>query len=293
MNSEKWRFIRNNLVIVDYGPINMTIEAWSKLEPNPIACKTGALTAIKLLEELSQHLDMAKQPFSKITPEDCNAKTIPKVLQYMCKSVSDLAEDDFTPMAAVAGTFSDFVLQSALAAGADRVMVNNGGDLSFAHGHCKKPFTIGLVADLVSGQITHTLISMQENIQNRGGAATSGIGGRSLTKGIASAVTCLATTSSKADAAATSIANATDCEHSEIKKISANRVDAMTDIGDALVTCHVGKLPLKAKQKALENGMERANVLIKKKIIEGCFISVQGMSLMCPENIAKPVNFVQ
>lgn len=290
MSTEKWKLVRNNLAVVDYGPVNMTIEAWFKQKPYPIACQAGAKTAVDLLERLSRHLDIAKQPLSMLSLKNLDITETPTVLQLMFESVFDLDEDDFTPMAAVAGTFSDLVKQSALKSGADRVMVNNGGDLSFSHGINKKPFRIGLVSDLISTPPTHTLLSFQEKIQNMGGIATSGMGGRSLTKGVASAVTCFSTSSSKADAAATSVANATACEHPGIKKCPANTLDAMTDLGDDPVTVQVGKLPLQYKKKALGNGMLRAKGLIEKKMISGCFLSVQGLSVMFPEDIAKPYN---
>lgn len=288
MKKRKWQIAGTGLAVVDYGPVNMTVQAWSSNgKPLSVACEAGAFTAVSLLDELSRHLGTARLPMSELNGKKQDVDLLPEVLKQMIESVSLLGEDDFTPMAAVAGTFSDLVKKEAINAGADRVMVNNGGDISFSNGRSNTSFKIGIVSDMGVNRPTHTLLSTQKRLDNFGGIATSGIGGRSLTKGVASAVTCFAKTCSLADAAATSIANATDCDHPAVDKVPAVRADGLTDLKDALVTRSVGTLPENARKSALEKGMAKAGDLIKKKMISGCFISVQGLWAMSPEHIVK------
>ena len=90
-----------------------------------------------------------KPPACPLGDPGCReASDQPVVLRRMIKAAALLGEADFTPMAAVAGTFSDLAKEAALEAGADRVLVNNGGDISLAFGPGGAPFTVGLVSDL-------------------------------------------------------------------------------------------------------------------------------------------------
>ncbi len=74
------------------------------------------------------------------------------------------------------------------------------------------------------------------------GVTTSGVGGRSLTRGIASAVTVLAANASVADAAATAIANACFVEDDRIIQVPAEKIDPNTDLTGIRVTTEVGPL---------------------------------------------------
>ena len=82
------------------------------------------------------------------------------------------------------------------------------------------------------------------------GIATSGWRGRSFSLGIADAVTVLAATAAKADAAATIIANAVDLpNHAAITRVPAREIAPDNDLGERLVTRAVG---ISARTKSMK-----------------------------------------
>jgi hypothetical protein len=106
--------------------------------------------------------------------------------------------------------------------------------------------------------------------------ATSGLGGRSFTKGIASAATVLAENASLADAAATVIGNFTNVDDPNITRTLAEKIYPDTDIAGEWVTVEVGKLSSEKIEEALTNGLTKANSICQKGLIKGALIAVQG-----------------
>lgn len=257
--------------LADIGPVHLTVQAWSQGEPSSAAATAGAQRAVSLLGDLSRYLHTARLPVAHpgCRPSDSQ----PEALNRMIKAVRLLNAPDFTPMAAVAGTFSDMVKEAALGAGADRVLVNNGGDIALSVERGGRPFKVGLVSDLSRGSVSG--IIQVERGMGMEGVATSGFGGRSLSKGVANAVTCLADSCCLADAAATDVANATDVGDPLVERCPAEALDPLTDIKGHTVTKKVGRLSQAAAQKALANGLGRAGELIKAGMILGCIIFVQ------------------
>jgi ApbE superfamily uncharacterized protein (UPF0280 family) len=279
------RIINPGKVLVDYGPITMLIEANREDQPFTKAAAAGGEVAVYLLGELAANLFIARQAISELDP--ARDSTYPEVLRRMVVSVRRLGEADFTPMAAVAGTFSDLVKEAVLTAQADSVMVNNGGDIALhlrAGGDCLR---VGIVRDLSEGRITHALKIYPD--QGIYGIATSGLGGRSLTKGIASAVTVLAEDGSLADAAATAIANAVNCDDSVVERCLAEELDPSTDIRGHLVTRRVGRLSMTSIETAFAQGLERFRQLYREGMIKGVVIFIQGQVRMFPDNLAHPL----
>ena len=282
MTSQKYSVIGPGCVLVDHGPVHMTISAWSGNDPAPSAAKIGAGKAIRLLEILSRHLATARQPIGALKPEKDGAE--PEVLARMIAAVAELDQANFTPMAAVAGTFSDLVKEQVLQAGADRVIVNSGGDIALSVGSRNKTIRVGIVSELSRAAVTHTIdVGPGTGRLSAEGVATSGFGGRSLTKGVASAVVCFAKNCSFADAAATSVANATNCEHSGVKRCFAERIHPLTDLKGQTVTRDVGTLSREAVSSALKNGLLNASALYEKKMISGAIIFVKGRIATVPQ----------
>ena len=90
------------------------------------------------------------------------------------------------------------------------------------------------------------------------GIATSGQGGRSLSLGIADAVTVLAADAATADVAATLIANAVDLPgHPAVLRAPATDLDPDSDLGERPITLRVGALTPVAVEAALRQGLER------------------------------------
>ena len=108
------------------------------------------------------------------------------------------------------------------------------------------------------------------------GVATSGWRGRSFSLGIADAVTVLAASAAVADAAATMIANAVDCDHPAIRRAPACHLRDDTDLGDLLVTVEVGALPEPAIEQALERGAAHAAALRRAGLIWAASLMLAG-----------------
>ncbi len=179
-----------------------------------------------------------------------------------------------TPMAAVAGSVADHVLEKMLqAAPLRRAYVNNGGDIAL-HLTPGERFTAGVVGDLaLPGIDARVTIGAGDGI---GGIATSGWRGRSQSLGIADAVTVLAGDAATADAAATMIANAVNIEDPVIERRPAREVKDDSDLGDLLVTVAVGRLSPEARARALGAGHARAVEIFGQKHIIAAYIQLQG-----------------
>lgn len=273
-------FLQDGRTVVEYGPVFMTISAESAGEIVLEAAKAGGEKALILLDELSHHLAVAKQLISRIKP----CSTYPEVLRRMIEAVAALEEDDYTPMAAVAGVFSDLILQETLKSGGATVVVNNGGDVALQL-EAGRFINVGIVRDVKSGECSHTIeVSPRSGIR---GIATSGFGGRSLTKGVASAVTTFSASCSLADAAATSVANATNCHSEAVKRCQAEELDYQTDLFGHEVTCRVDPLSEAEKLSALGNGLKRARALYAGRVISGAVIYVQDRVAMYPDGLVR------
>ena len=108
------------------------------------------------------------------------------------------------------------------------------------------------------------------------GLATSGWRGRSLSFGIADAVTVLARTAAEADAAATLIANAVNADHPAIERAPAARVRDDTDLGEHLVTVAVGVLPNDVADEALDAGAAMAGSMRRAGLVDAAYLALQG-----------------
>jgi hypothetical protein len=176
-------------------------------------------------------------------------------------------------MAAVAGAIADYVADFLVNLGVPRVAVDNGGDLAVRIG-CGGAFSVGVRTDVRMKEITHVITLDQ--CTPSWGVATSGLGGRSLTRGVASSATVIASRSALADAAATSIANATHVDDEEIVQLPAEEVDPYTDIPGVLVTVRMGELPGEKVDLALKKARKRAEQLVEARVIFGALVAVQG-----------------
>lgn len=277
-------------VLLDHGPITMTLEASRAGKPLPEAAGTGARAVLRAFDELSGSEEaMAAARAYAGRNRDRSTDRYPEVLREMIASVSALGEPDFTPLAAVAGTMSDLAVRSMIEAGADYAIANNGGDIAFHLPETKDALKVGLISDLKKGTVTHLLrIPRESGVR---GIATSGLGGRSFTRGVASAVTALGVTASLADAAATAIANACDCDDPCIERCLAGDIDPQSDIADLTVTRTVGALCEQAAEEALSEGAKRAEELCERGVILGAVIFVSGkMALRWARKISRSEN---
>jgi uncharacterized protein len=177
-------------------------------------------------------------------------------------------------MAAVAGTIADAVANWLFEKGSTRVIVDNGGDIAvrIAEG---QTVNVGVRPQISSRRISHVIHLESDRLT--WGVTTSGVGGRSFTRGIASAVTVLATTASIADAAATAIANACFVKDNRITQVPAEKIDPNTDLPGIYVTTEVGPLSSGKIRSAINRARQKADCLSRKGIIVGAVIALAGV----------------
>lgn len=278
-----YRKLAPGKVLVDHGPISMVIEAYKGGRPLSRAASSGAEEAVRQLDKLSRVLDKAKTLSIKLEA----SRSFPEVLNRMINATKSTGEKDITPMAAVAGAIADMVLKRVLKSGAGRVLVNNGGDIAIRI-EPGGSLRVGVVSDLSNGRVTHYIdLKAKDGI---GGIATSGLGGRSLTRGIASSVVILAESAAQADACATMVANATTVEHENIILKCAEEIDPLTDIKGQLVVEKVEELDEEAVKKALQEGENKLLDYQAKGLLKGGVIFVKGLTWMFPGGIAQRVS---
>jgi uncharacterized protein len=253
------------------GPIDLVIEANGKTTEVRAAYDAAARRFTGLLDELCAELTTLRQPAD---PARCALKGV--VARRMHAAVAPFAAEHFiTPMAAVAGSVAEEILAAMLgAAHLERAYVNNGGDIAL-HLAGRERFTVGLMDRPDRHGLMRTMVVDADDPVR--GVATSGRHGRSFSLGIADAVTVLARTASKADAAATIIANAVDLPgHPAVVRCPANELQPDSDLGARLVTRGVGPLTETEIDDALRAGASRAQQLLAAGLIEGAALCLLG-----------------
>ncbi len=255
-------------VMAECGPMRLVISAFigktAQREMNVKAAKFS----FGVLDRVARFQDLLRQ-FHESVPRDLREP----VSARMVMSAVSMKEPNLTPMAAVAGTIADTVADFLFGAGMTRVIVNNGGDIAVRLREGAS-VSVGIRDDLQKEGFSHAL--SLDSSESSWGIATSGLGGRSLTRGIASATCIVAANASLADAAATVVANAVFVEDETIISREAVEMDPYTDLGRLRVTETVGEIPEQKKQEAVRRGLERARELMDRKLIFGAFLSVKG-----------------
>lgn len=268
---------------MDYGPIQATVSAYKAGEPLHQEIEEACHRAGDQLKELVNYLSLAKLP-----PEEVkNTEKLPDILMKMMSAVQKCGDPTLTSMAAVAGTFADFMADFLEKKGATKVMVSNGGDIALrlTEGESIK---VGIVSDIDAKSFSHTItINGESKIR---GIATSGFGGRSFTKGIASAVAAFGENCREADAAATLIGNYCFSPDAGIIQVPAEFLDPDTDIPGHMVTMSMGDIDPATPGKALANGMGKVNELIEAQAIIGAAVFVKEQSAVLPEFLAKEIH---
>ena len=258
--------IDSECVWVECGPMRLVIRAWDEKQPIIKLARRAAEESISYLERIARCRPLLSRPIPDIEdlPED-------ELVRGMIRSARAIGDLDLTPMAAVAGTIADAVADWLVEQGATRVIVDNGGDIAIrlARGETA---AVGVRPRVTSPLISHVI--HLDSGRSTWGVTTSGMGGRSFTRGIASAVTVLAADASMADAAATAVANACFVEDKGITQLPAEKLDPNSDLADTRVTTGVGPLSLGAIRKAVENARHKAENLFQKDLIIGAFIAL-------------------
>ncbi len=263
---------------LQHGPIDLIIMA-----EGPVAQVNAAYGAAMsrfetVLEELADELDLLRQNVPQF-----GLGLQGEIARTMERAVMPHWKRQITPMAAVAGSVAEHILEAMTeAAELKRAYVNNGGDIAL-HLAPEETFTVGSP----SGDI---LISSDDNVH---GIATSGWRGRSFSLGIADAVTVLAEKASFADAAATLIANAVDLPFSpKIARQPASVLAPDSDLKERLVTVAVDDLTPDEVFEALGNGVVTMQSLLKERQLVGVslMLSNEVISLKCASAVVEDEN---
>jgi ApbE superfamily uncharacterized protein (UPF0280 family) len=246
------------------GPIDLVIGAKGAAAAVRAAHAKAADRFEGLLSELVAELPALRSPVDAAGPVLRGA-----VARRMLAAVRPHRAVFVTPMAAVAGAVADAVLAAMIPTpGLAKAYVNNGGDIAI-HLTPGQSMTIGAAPG--------ALVTLSGG-GALGGVATSGAGGRSLSLGVADAVTVLARDAAAADVAATLIGNAVNCDHRAVERAPALSLDPDSDLGERLVTVRVGDLPADAVSSALAGGAVLAQAMIERNLISGALLRCQGQS---------------
>jgi len=252
------------------GPIDLIVEARGTSGSIQAAYAAAATRFSTVLDELCSELSLIRSEVAKHRPPEGH------IAHRMWSAVLPFTLRCFiTPMAAVAGSVADEILEAmAAAAGITSASVNNGGDIALRLTG-KETVRIGLVdrPDRPSLFASATL-SAADSV---GGIATSGWRGRSFSLGIADAVTVLARDAAMADAAATFIANAVDLPgHPGVHRVPAASLQPESDLRDMLVTRGVGPLSPDDVIRALDAGVAAAETMIATGLIVSAALHLAG-----------------
>ncbi len=250
---------------LQHGPIDLLIDAEGARE---IAFEAARARFATILDELVAELSCITRDIPATPPKSPVAR---RMLDACC---THSGQHFVTPMAAVAGAVADEILAAMTAASSlRRAYVNNGGDIAI---HLDEGHYRSAISTLDGTRLATVEIGPDDGI---GGLATSGLGGRSLTLGIADQVTVLAANSAAADVAATLIANAVDLPgHPAITRAPAHRLEPFTDLGDRLVTTACGTLSDSDITTALTNGATVAEAMLSQGQIIAAFLHLRSYS---------------
>lgn len=256
-----------------HGPIDMIVGAEGPGQEAGFARAAARFEG--LLQEIVDELPRLRSATGPM-PQGC-------VARRMVRAVGPFAPQFITPMAAVAGAGAEEILAALCdGPGIAKAYVNNGGDIAF---------------HLTRGQMMHGVVAADPVAKlaigydhAARGIATSGCGGRSLSRGIAESVTVLAKTATAADATATLIANAVDCPgHPGVTRAPANKVYPDSDLGARRVTRAVGRLTHADVDRALGAGVAYAESCLATGLIASAVLMLAGQCRIVGDLPLKPL----
>lgn len=273
-----------NRLHLQHGPIDLVIEVSGS--PAAVeAAETAAITRFEtVLDELVPQLPFLRSPLT----DSARPAGVPagSIATRMVVAAAAFQGAFRTPMIAVAGSVADEICGVITAVpGVTRAYVSNGGDVAL-HLTPSTTLAVGLVPDPATGRPGARLKVTHDSAVR--GVATSGRGGRSLSLGIADAVTVVAADTAAADAAATLIANQVDLPgHPGIQRLPATDVDADSDLGDRPVTVGMNALGNADVARALNRGAAAAHHwLALVPALRGAVLDLQGQRRLVGEAVA-------
>lgn len=253
---------------LQHGPIDLIVEAFGEAHEVRAAYAQAFERFRTVLDELVAELTMLRRPVGEGRLR--LSRSVARRMVVACERHEGVF---ITPMAAVAGAVADEVIEAMLAGRClRRAYVNNGGDIAL-HLAPGERFEVGIVAEVARPIIAATAtINASTPVR---GIATSGQGSRSLSLGIADAVTVLARDGASADAAATLIANAVNVASPAIQRRPARSLQEDSDLGDLPVVVAVGPLSEDDVGAALDEGLAEAERMRAAGLIAGAYLSLR------------------
>ena len=253
---------KDNRLFLNHGPIDIVLEAFGK--DKPLAYEKAKKYFSTLLNELVLDMDLLKK---EVVP---HRNFNNKISQSMQNATEKFYPDFITPMAAVAGSVADNILNVLVKdTKLEKAYVNNGGDVSFY-------LTENQTVKSSLASIPNIIAEIDYKDKSRG-IATSGWRGRSFSLGIADSVTVLADNAAMADAAATMIANSVNIKnHPSIIKKPAEEIYEDSDLKNLMVTVEVGDLKQSEIEDALRNGNEVGKTYLESGLINSALIELHN-----------------
>lgn len=265
---ESMQLLADGSVLAHQGPMFLNILAIRKRQPDAHLARAGVAKAFSLLDVLAKGKDVITSSIANLDIE----AAYPPVVRRMITAVLATGDKSLTPLAAVAGAVSDevadFIFQEA---GVSKAVVNNGGDIAIRL-RDDEVATVGINLDYSKATVSGILTLREE----ASGVATSGFGGRSFTKGIASAAVVWAHSASLADALATILGNATNVDDQAIQRRLAEEIYPGTDIPGHWVTTAVGDISETKVEEALENGTTMVRKLRQQGLVFEALLALKG-----------------
>lgn len=276
MTADVMQNLKPGQVFVDFGPVSMVITASRNGEGDTQLCRAAFPVIAACLEDLRPSLEMLRR-----YPPQVELEQLTGAGETMARAVLRTGDPWLTPMAAVAGTVADAVADFLFAQVAEKVTANNGGDIALrlAPG---QSLGLGVLYDLERGGVDRVVHLTAE--KGVGGVATSGLGGRSLTTGIASGVTVFSRRCAQADALATLLADRSCIDSPAVHTRLAGELDPDSDIADLPVVVSVEPLSREEKERALEQVLREAEEQYRRGNLLACIATVQGVTVTYDPN---------
>jgi len=256
-------------IFVTKGPLSAVISVFKNEAPDLYLARLGAERAISLLEEVAKFKGVICANIRQVHIEN----NYPPVVKRMISATRAIGDDSLTPKAAVAGAIADEVADFVFRDEAvSKVVVNNGGDIAIRL-RGEQRAKVGIRLSVLDRRVSYILeVDAKSQI---GGTATSGLGGRSFTKGIASAAVAAASDASLADAASTVLGNAINVDDPSIERKLAEEIYPETDLVGHWITTKVGEISKEKVEEALRRGLAKAEEL-QKGLIMGALLVAKG-----------------
>lgn len=273
MEQDTIRVLGPGRVLFDYGPVTMVVNALRDGdERDTELCRSAFPVIDGILRELGPAL-----PILRRYPPQVASAALTGTARVMAEAVLATGDAWLTPMAAVAGSISDAVADYLQSQGAVKTTANNGGDIALrlAPG---QSLSLGVLYDLEKGGVDQVVRLTPE--KGVGGVATSGLGGRSLTTGIASGVTVFSARCARADALATLLADRSYLDAPAVHTCLAAELDPDSDIADLTVVTGVDPLTEAEKERALDQVLKEAKLQYERGGLIACIATVQGRTAL-------------